>query len=170
MIILMPVEDLDCVRDVYSDPELFERIKEDDVTLDEMELDADALYFRLETPRGLLVGIAQFEFETSVTLRGHCNVLQPHRTKYSDDVGFAMLDWFVYDSPPQIEKLQVNIPVIYPDVIGFVRKFGFQDEGLRRHCIIKGNELTDEFLGGITRREAALWLQNRLQTPATAKQ
>lgn len=163
MIFIRPETDLDIVRTVYSDPELFERIREDDVKIDDFEINPDALYFRLETVHEEIAGIAQFEYETSTTLKAHCNVLQNYREQYAEVVGLGLLDWFVYEAPAKVEKLQVNIPTIYRDVIGFVEKFGFVHEGTRHKSIIKHTQLADEYLGGITRHEAFEFLVQRFE-------
>jgi len=150
--------DLDLVREIYRDPELFERISEQGTDRDDFFIDDEAMYYALQNPAGDVIGIGQFEFENATTLQGHCNVLAPYRKDYAGEVGKALLMWFVFQSPKTVEKLQVEIPVIYPDVIGFVTKHGFVHEGLKRQSIRKKGQLVDEWLGGITRNEAFNWL------------
>lgn len=150
--------DLDLVREIYRDPELFERISEEGTDRDDFFIDDEAMYYALQNPAGDVIGIGQFEFENATTLKGHCNVLAPYRKDYAGEVGKALLMWFVFQSPKTVEKLQVEIPLIYPDVIGFVTKHGFVHEGLKRLSIRKKGQLVDTWLGGITRREAFNWL------------
>lgn len=158
MIVLQYEMDLEKVRTLYRDPELFARISEHGTDPDDFWIDDEAMYYRLVNPKNQTIGIAQFEFENATTLQGHCNVLAPFRSEYAADVGRALLDWFVYGSAGCVEKLHVVIPTVYPDVIGFVKKHGFQHEGTRRRSIRKDGELVDEWLGGITRHEAFDWL------------
>lgn len=161
MIFLEPTEDLELVKRIYQTPELFERIKEDGVKPDEFNVEPGALYLLMKTHSEAIAGVAQFEPINNTTLLGHCNVLKDYRLDYAQFVGYALISWFAYDAPEQFHKLQVEIPMTYPDVIGFVKKHGLQFEGLRRQSIQKDGLFIDEWLGGLTRPEAMRWLKQQ---------
>jgi len=161
MIFLQPTTDLRLVKTVYSDAELFGRISEDGVQALDFHVDPNALYLVMHTEKNQIAGIAQFEEINDTTLLGHCNVLKNYREKYAQFVGYALIAWFAWDAPEHFKKLQVVIPVCYPDVIGFVKKHGLINEGTRRKSIKKNGVLYDEWLGGITRDEAEHWLKQQ---------
>lgn len=160
MIYLKPITDLRLVKTIYSDPELFARISEDGVEIDDFDVDKNALYLAMMA-HNTVIGIAQFEEINDVTLMAHCNVLHAYRQRYAEFVGYALIAWFSWDAPPNNQKLQVVIPECYPDVIGFVKKHGLQHEGTRRQSISKNGVLYNEWLGGITRSEAQAWLNQQ---------
>ena len=65
----------------------------------------------------------------------------------------------VQEAPRQYEKLNAEIPFIYPEVYHFTKNFGFQDEGINRLSISKNGLLVDQWRLGITRQEVANLIQ-----------
>ena len=86
----------------------------------------------------------------------HAHILKEHR-KHALEAGTAIIGWFINEVHSDFKKLVAEIPVTYPDVYHYTKKFGFQDEGINRKSIMKKGQLVDQYRLGLTREEALLW-------------
>lgn len=157
MITLKKAETVEEVDLILRDPELFARIAEDGVDNYETPFDGHQRYMMImkgDEP----IGVWNLYPLNTVTLNIHCNILEAHR-EHGKIAGRLILDWFVNECPGQYQKLNAEIPMVYPEVYHFTKGFGFQDEGINRLSISKNGLLVDQWRLGITRQEVAGMIQ-----------
>jgi len=147
------------IESILKDPEIFARIAEDDIEPWEYEtpIDGSQCYMMIyadDKP----IGVWNLYPVGSSTLNIHCNILKEHRV-HAMEAGRLIVHWFAYNAPKQYVKLNAEIPIIYPDVYHFTKKFGFRDEGVNRQSIMKAGELVDQCRLGLTKREAIEFLE-----------
>lgn len=151
-------ESADEIDSILKDPEIFARISEDGIMPEEYStpFDGNQCYMMIyvgDDP----IGVWRLHPLNSTTLMIHCNILKDHR-EYAVGAGRLIVEWFAKESPEQYKKLNAEIPVIYPDVYHFTKKFGFQDEGINRDSIKKNGEIVSQWKLGLTRDEALRWV------------
>lgn len=151
MITLKKAESVEEVDKILRDPELFDRISEDDVKDYETPFDGHQRYMMIMKD-DLAIGVWNLYPLNSVTLNIHCNMLKDYR-EYNEEAGVLLFTWFLADCPKQYQKLNTEIPTIYASVYHYAKKFGFKDEGINRKSIKKSGELIDQWRLGITRNE-----------------
>lgn len=146
--IVSQTTDLNKIIKVLKDPEIFDRISEDGPTSDTWLPSMDEAIF-LSDAEG--VGVVIYHAINSVTVEGHIQILSQHRDKAAEFSEQA-LQW-LWDNT-KFEKIIVQIPEIYPDVVKFVQKFGFSFEGVNKLSHRKNGRLHDQYyLGLIKPRE-----------------
>lgn len=100
---------------------------------------------------GEIIGSVTFNPESSSTVGIHCNFIKKYR-EHAQEAGKLIMQMFT-NACPTVLKYKAVIPVIYPDVIGFAKKFGFIEEGVDRKSILKGDKMIDRIYLGATREE-----------------
>lgn len=139
----------DIVKHLLSDDELFDRFTEEAQD-----------YKSYIVPNGHYLGIFKddkiigfwaLDSETGTTIGIHCNVLKRHR-EHSMEVGTYFVE-YAFRIYPNVHKLNAKIARLYPDVYNFTKKFGFKDEGVDRKSFMKGGELFDRHILGLTRED-----------------
>lgn len=157
MITLKPAETVEEVDSILRDPELFDRISEDDIEDYVTPFDGHQIYL-LIVRGGLVIGVWNLYPANTTTLNIHCNILKEHRT-HGHEASLLILNWFVNDCPSQYQKLNAEIPKVYPEVYHHTKKFGFKDEGVNRKSIMKKGKLTDQWRLGVTKKEVKAYLE-----------
>lgn len=159
MITLKKAETIEEVEQILKDPEIFDRIAEDGHLTEDYEIPFDdhQCYMMLMLEEQA-IGVWNLHPLNMVTLGIHCNIIKKYR-KHKKEAGRLIVDWFVNDCPIQYQKLNAEIPVVYPEVYHFTKKFGFSDEGINRLSIVKNGELVDQYRLGLTREEAKRFLR-----------
>ncbi len=159
MISLRKAEAVDEVAQILKDPEIFDRIAEDGVTYQDFRISFDGTqcYMLIESD-DMIIGVWCLYPANSSTLNIHCNILKDYRV-YAKEAGKLIVKWFAEESPSQYIKLNAEIPVIYPDVYFFTKKFGFLDEGINRQSICKNGDIIDQWRLGLTKNEAIAFLE-----------
>ena len=161
MISLKKAESVEEVAQILRDPELFDRIAEDGHDLEEYEIPFDGhqryMMIMLDDET---IGVWNLYPTNTVSLNIHCNILKDHR-KYGKEAAKLILEWFVNDCPEQYQKLNAEIPVVYPEVYHFTKGFGLKDEGINRLSIMKNGELVDQYRLGVTRNEVKAFLEDK---------
>ena len=66
-------------------------------------------------------------------------------------LGKAFAQWLFANFP--IERVTVDIPVIYYATVRLVRKIGFKDEGRKRNAVLIGGRWVDSYIFGLLREE-----------------
>lgn len=141
----------DKVMEFLSDPELFERIAEDGILYSDYYPPKEHIYLGIIEDENM-IGFWWLHPENSTTMGIHCNIKKEYR-QHGVEAGWLFLGHVYNDFPASVQKLNCKIPVTYPDVYNFTKKFGFTDEGIDRKSIVKGGELVDQYILGITREE-----------------
>lgn len=138
--------------ELMSDPELFERIGNDNCKDPKLNIsfgDRDIIYGCYHND--VLSGVVSYKPESSITVDVHCNFIQSKRDHALELVKMTGRDLFkTYGT---IAKVNACVPVCYPDVIGFCLKLGLIIEGIDRKSILKGGKLLDRMRLGATRNE-----------------
>ncbi len=159
MITLKEAETVEEVELILKDPELFDRIAEDGHSADDYEVPFDGCQcYMMIMLEDQAIGVWNLYPLNTVTLAIHCNIIKKYR-EHGKEAGRLIVEWFANESPVQYQKLNAEIPVVYPEVYYFTKGFGFSDEGTNRLSIVKNGELTDQHRLGLTREEAKNFLR-----------
>ena len=157
MITLKQAETAEEVYPILTDPELFGRIAEDDMESASYELPFDGHQcYMLIMQDDKTLGVWNLYPVNQSTLNIHCNILKEYR-EHGKSAGRLIVDWFAHECFEQYQKLNAEIPVIYPEVYHYTKKYGFHDEGINRKSIRKDGQLVGQYRLGLTRDEASLW-------------
>lgn len=132
------------IHKVLKDPEIFARIAEDGIDIDEYEAPDDAIYVMDESSTCLMI----YHSQNSITLECHVHVLKEFR-HIAMDFGQAALDWAWNNT--KASKIVAQIPEIYPDVVKFALKNGFEIEGLNENSYIRDNKIYSQVYLGLMR-------------------
>jgi len=127
------------------DDELKSRILQDGVSLTIMP--NDFVYigcFKGRNPAGFI----SLKKVTKTTIEIHINIQKKYRG-YARIFSNQVLDNLFKD--PLINRIESNIPIIYPDVIKFVQKLGFIIEGEKRESFLKDGNLHNLITIGLLR-------------------
>jgi len=140
--------DLAKIVKVLKNPEIFERISEDGVYIDNWLPSLDDAIFLTDKEN---IGLMIYHEINSITIECHVQVLPEHRDK-AMEFGKAVLEWAWENT--KATKIVAQIPEIYPDVIKFAYKNGFSFEGVNKDSHLKNGVLHDQYyLGLIKPRE-----------------
>lgn len=136
---------------ILKDPEIFSRIAEDGHDIDSYNVNMDNCYM-LVCNQDKIIGVWCLYPINKSTLNIHCNILKEFR-EHGKEAGRLILKWFIEECPRQYQKLNAEIPTIYPEVYHYTKKQGLIDEGINRLSIMKNGKLVDQWRLGITRAE-----------------
>ena len=103
---------------ILFDDEIFSRIAEDDV--EEFEIDAQSDCYLIIRHDDVTIGVWCVYPANRTTLNIHCNILKLYR-KHGVEAGWKVLRWFKEESPEMYQKLNCEIPMIFPDVYHFTK-------------------------------------------------
>ncbi len=146
--IISETRDIDKIKRVFCDPEIYERIC-DDGSPDAKDFEPaepdDSVYYLTDEDG---IGIVFFHWKNSVTLEGHIQILKEHRDQ-AIEFGTKSLEW-VWENTHAM-KIVVTIPEIYKDVLKFVGKFGFVVEGISERSYLKNSVLYSLVYMGLSR-------------------
>ena len=81
------------------------------------------------------VGMFRLHQLISVLWEGHAFIL-PDKREHSAGSGEAFKRWIV-DNVPDAQKVIANVPECFPNVIGFLKKMGFKEQGYNSHSYTK---------------------------------
>ena len=134
------------IKRIFCEPEIYDRIADDgspDAEDFEPVEPCDGVYYLTDDNE---TGLVFFHWKNCVTLEGHIQILKEHRNN-AMEFGSLVLDW-VWDNT-EAQKIVVTIPGIYPDVIRFVEKQGFQLEGISEKSYLKNGILYSQVYLGL---------------------
>lgn len=159
---LEPIKDMEVVKAILTDPEMWLRIREDDNELEDFTVpdNEDLLWLGIYTDDGL-AGLFFIHNLNLTTIQLHAHILEPFRKQYAKEAGKLVITYFAYEMSDRINKLVSEIPVCYPDVYHFSIKNGLKDEGINSKSILKNGEFMDQHRLGITKQEAIECLQQQ---------
>lgn len=148
---LVRAEAVEEVEVIIKEPEIFERIAEDGHELNNYTISMDNCYMLMKYD-DKTIGVWCLYPANRSTLNIHCNILEEHR-HHGKESAKLILEWFVNECPEQYQKLNAEIPMIYPEVYHYTKHQGMRDEGINRLSIRKQGQLVDQWRLGITRDE-----------------
>lgn len=147
------------VASVLAHHEIFDCITEDGIEelpqLTGDDLDKDC--YLLMKVKGSIAGVYILQAVNGVELDIHANFLPTFRKEHARPLTKMMYEWVRENTG--YEKLTAQVPVIYPNVMGFCELFGMQREGVNRKSWRKRGELHDQVRYGITAGEIDEFLE-----------
>lgn len=140
----------DEAKNILSDSELFSRVCDGSVEYDSLKMPEDHVYVGA-FDGDQIIGFYWIHLENSTTVILHANILKEHRG--NSFKASSLIIPFIYEKMKGIHKINVKIPVCYPDVYKHTKKFGFVDEGIDRKSTLRNGELQDQYILGLTRED-----------------
>jgi len=133
-------------------------IAEDGLSLDDAVIDTENIYWLLIKEGDQILGMFTLIPLNEVTLDGHAHVLPEHRDK-AKEIGLMSIKWLLDNVDQKYQKLNTQVPTIYPNVYHYTLKIGLKDEGLNRLSYRKNGELHDQHMVGATRDELIKFIE-----------
>jgi len=145
--------DVDLIEGVMRSPEIFAVTAEDGARLEDVTADpVGECWLQVVDEDGAVVALYNFHARNSVTVEIHAHVMPYFRKRYSYETGILALTW-LRDNAGRYKKVVAQIPAVYGNVIAFVKRFGFREEGVNRLSYVKDGVLMDQMLFGMTQNE-----------------
>ncbi len=138
------------VEPIIKNPEIFDRIAEDGVSMESYKITMDTCFMLILNDQQV-IGVWCLHPENKTTLQIHCNILKEHR-EHGSEAALLVLKFFVDEVSKNYKKLNAEIPFTYPSVYHFTKKW-LKDEGVNRQSVMKAGKLVDQWRLGATRKE-----------------
>lgn len=145
--------DVEPIKRVMCSPEIFETVADDCMTPADFEPDVTGDCWLLAYQDEALIGAFHFHSLNQTTLQMHANILKAHRFKCARQACNAALQWIIKNAPDNYKKINIYTPVVYPQIINFIKKFGFKVEGIDRLSDTVKGLLCDRVMLGATFEE-----------------
>jgi RimJ/RimL family protein N-acetyltransferase len=124
---------------VMTHPDIYDCICEDGGPNSDGWNPDDSLYLS-GYAENKLIGVVNVHQRGKVLAQAHIQVLPEHRKRYSDLFMRECLNWF-FDEYEM--RVMVEIPEIYPNVIAFVERHGFKEDGRIPQSYVKNSKICD---------------------------
>jgi RimJ/RimL family protein N-acetyltransferase len=147
---IKPLTDKEFIMSVACHPVLWNEISEDGMNKDEWEPDLTEGWLGAYDGE-TLVGVFNLHALNSVTLKIHIMMLPQYRGELAYKAAHDALKWIVANV--SFDKVNCEIPDIYPNVIRFAEKCGMVREGINRCSFRKSGKIHHQINLGITRSE-----------------
>lgn len=98
-----------------------------------------------------IVGCYRLHQVNNATYKGHVFMLPKYRKNYSKTGMYSILRWVMYDL--QCQKIIVEVPEKFKNVMEFLESFDFVHEGINRQSYTKDGKLWDIHCYGLTKKE-----------------
>ena len=150
--------DMELVRSILVEPDIWERAAEDGIDQDTYypgygPMSAWLLCIEDDKPIGLIL----LHTDTCVSMKMHPYLRVEHRQK-GRIMMRAFYKWMLENTDDSINKVNVIIPEYEKKVINFAKKVGFKKEGFCRDSYLKNGQLYGQQNLGITRKEIGEFL------------
>lgn len=134
------------------DPEIYERVSSDGTVnrCDWYPVISDNERWLAAYVDDELAGVLNTHPINPVCWEGHIQILKPCR-RYAHPLFKLALNWAWQNTPA--EKIVVQIPAMYFDVIEFVQHHGFKVEGVNTRSIKKYGVLLDQVYMGLEKED-----------------
>ena len=153
--------DIDTIKTVMTDEEMWERISEDGQDRNDFEALIDDSFHWIGLYCGdILFGISLIHPHNTSTGVAHINILKPYRRDHGLQGGLMSLQ---YATGLEYHKYIAEVADVYPEVVGFIKKLGFIQEGLNRKSIMKGGKLVDQIWFGASITEIQTQIYNLIK-------
>lgn len=141
------------IIEIMANPEMVKTIAEDGFDIDGYKPDVKGTCWLMIKAGEEVIGVYSLEPKNSVTLEIHPQVLPEHRSRYANESLMGVYRWILEEAPKNYQKVMSMVPVIHKNVRRFAEMHGFKMEGVNRKSYLKGGEIIDQWLFGITRTE-----------------
>ena len=141
----------DEIKKVLFNPEIWNRISEDEQCQDEIEVLNDnnqwaGLYFN-----HVLFGVGLVHRHNQTTGTCHIHILKEHRDEHAGAGGMLSIQAALNET--EYDKFRTEVPEIYKDVQYFLKKLGFRPKGYSTVTFKKNNKEIKQIIFKTTRKE-----------------
>lgn len=143
-------EDLEIVKEILFDDEMWDRCTDDYAVKDESILGRMGCLWMACYDNDQLLGIASVGHGSNSSVDVHIHIPKKNRGRQTRKMGLCFLKWIKDHAIQQVHKMNTKIPVIYPDVVRYAHSLGFVDEGVDTKSIMKNGELIDRICLGMS--------------------
>lgn len=144
---IQQTKDYEMIKDMFlNDTELYERIS-DDFTDPEKFVPENSLYLGWFEDN-ICKAVLMIHPENAIVLNIHMHIPKKYRGKNSLKMGLGLIEHLIETRNKRYVKINAKIPDLFPDVIRFAEKCGFQKEGTDRKSHIKNGKYYDRILYG----------------------
>lgn len=133
-------------------------IAEDGIELEDAVIDTERVFWLMIQEDNQTLGMFSLIPSNDVTLEGHAHVLLEHRNK-AKEIGLSAIKWMLDNVDKKYQKLNTQVPIIYPNVYHYTLKIGLKDEGLNKLSYRKNGELHDQHYVGATMDELKQFIE-----------
>jgi hypothetical protein len=127
--------------DVLLDDSILNSITEDGAVIDDLYPDVFKEWWLSIISDNKVIGVCCIHVKTSLSCVGHIHILKEHRKEYSKSAGFKILEWVKRNTP--FKQLITEVPVIYPNVINYLKEFEFNEVGVISGAFKKNQKAHD---------------------------
>lgn len=132
--------DVGLCLNILTNHDIFSAISEDGATIEHLKVDVLGDYWVAIFKGDQVFGVAQFKQLYSKCFDCHIHILPEHR-KHSNDAGAALLRWCKQNMPNSL--LCAHVPVFCVNVIEFLKKFYFNEQGTLKNAWTKNGKQND---------------------------
>lgn len=152
MIRLYNTFDMNLVKSIITDDEIWDQITEDGTKKEEYNpcFDSGMIWLLVKFNEDV-AGVIYVNKETICSISIHPNLKNKYRMHYKDMMN-ELFKWFL-SLPEEVQKINCSIPVNLKKVNNSALKIGFKSEGVNRYSFLKNNEIYDRIMYGLTRSE-----------------
>lgn len=122
-------------RMLTEDPEMLSRISDDHTDPSRWDPCSSEWIGWFESGRCL--GLMSVSEENATVLNIHMHIPEQHRGPRSFEIGNGLIDYLIENCDNRFVKINVKIPVCFPDVIRFAEKCGFIRQGIDSRSHLK---------------------------------
>ena len=122
--------------EILMDSQIFDAISEDGATVNDVRVNIFDEYWVEITNNDVVIGVAQFKPMFNKCFDCHINILGEYRKEHALDAGNALIEWCKENLKGCL--LFTTIPDFCPNVVSFLKAFGFEESG-KLKCAWKKN-------------------------------
>ena len=143
---------MDLIKGFMMKPEIYDRAAEDGGNKYPVFECSRKEAWLVVTNGSELIGVINILLENGVSAEFHPYLLVKHKRKIYTVIKL-FLEWYNNKMPPEIVKLNAQIPTYKTGLYKVAMRLGFTDEGRNRMSYKKNGIIYDRFMLGITREE-----------------
>lgn len=132
--------DVGLCLEIISRPEIWNVISEDTATVQNNIPDVVKDYWLKIVYDEVVIGVCHLHQKWLNTAQCHIQILEKHRD-FSIESGKCIIKWIVDNT--DYHNIYTEVPVIYSNVIDFLKSFDFKESGLIRDCYTKDQKPID---------------------------
>jgi hypothetical protein len=137
-------KDYKMIKDILlNDKEMFDRISDDYTNPENFNPSKVNWIGFFENNKCL--GLLMVHEESSIVLNIHMHIPKKYRGKRSFEIGHGMIEYLCTYCDERFVKINAKIPTIYPDVIRFAEKCGFEMCGIDTKSFLKNSKYYNRF-------------------------
>ena len=147
-------EDIEEIKSVLGHPVILEAISEDGAKLKDIDVKNET-WVSIKK-KDITIGIYNLVPLNAITMEVHAHVLPEYRKEYSMRTSRIFYKWFLENTDRL--KLIAIVPFFHKNVQNFLISNKFTVEGINRKSFRRNNEIMDQIMFGITRKEIEIFL------------